>query len=239
MWGSEPATEKQKETLKRLGVEVKPDLTKYEAAVLMDEALKKQPAAGVLKLAEKPPDADAQEKPPVQEAPLEKPPSLLKLETPPPPPPSPQKKKKAGLAVGILIVVGIGVLGVATKLGMDFMRSTVQSEPTQPTQHLEPEKVLTNKMVVAPTPAPAPPAEPLFKLEEEQYSNGHIKARGSLKKLPDGQWVKHGMWTNYWLNGKINTHGMYNHDKRVGAWPFWLDNGQQLATNHFQIQRRL
>jgi len=162
---------------------------------------------------------------------LEKPLGLLKPKTPPPPLPPPPKNKKIGLAVGILVVGGIGVLGVAAKLGMDIMRSAAQSEATQPP---DPEKRLTNKTVVAPTPAPAPPDEPLFKLEEEHYANDRLMARGFLHKLPDGRWVKHGAWTNYWLNGNISTWGNYDRGEKVGAWPFWLENGQTVSTNVFQ-----
>ncbi|MBI4028326.1 MAG: tetratricopeptide repeat protein [Verrucomicrobia bacterium] len=71
---------------------------------------------------------------------------------------------------------------------------------------------------------------------EERYANGSLMARGALKSRSGGttgEWVKHGPWTNYWANGTINTFGEYANGEKIGAWPFWTEDGRLIVTNQF------
>lgn len=242
MWGSEPATEKQKATLEKLGVAVKEGLTKYEAAQLLDEALKKNPGANILKAgsAEKQTDKNAPPEKTTQKAEAEpdddedpdKPrlqiPKSTAAEAPPAPSPSPVPK----IIMGVLVLAGLGVAGWLVSQNPALFQSKPESPPEPVPEKVNP----TKPPPPAPVPNPAKPPEPVTKADVQTFANGQVSETGTLKQLPDGSWVKHGAWTNFWANGKINTWGEYQDGEKVGAWPFWMEDGREISTNRFRAK---
>ncbi len=248
MWGSEPATDKQKATLEKLGVPIKEGLTKYEAAVLLDEALKRNPESGVLsvvakKVVEKevgkdgqsPPKKSAREGDPPEGKPLEpEAPDKIRLQVPKSTTSVERPSKSSSLPRWLIAIAVIAVTdGVLVHRMLDSTAPqgetvTEPSEPAVTNQGFIPFE--TNTSPVAPLP-------PAMKPEVQNYANGRVREQGSLRQQADGSWVKHGIWTNYWANGNINTWGEYQDGEKVGAWPFWMEDGKQLSTNRFRAKK--
>ncbi|MDD2706806.1 MAG: protein kinase [Verrucomicrobiae bacterium] len=129
----------------------------------------------------------------------------------------------------LLLALGLG--------GWWLIRNHGGRDATAP-RHLPPSTSQTSSSPqpkVQPMPPPIP--EPDVKNGEERFANGNLQSCGSLKRLPDGRWVKNGLWTNFWANGQINTFGEYRDDEKVGPWPFYLDNGVPMSTNWHKAAR--
>ncbi|MBI4023506.1 MAG: hypothetical protein HY360_00900 [Verrucomicrobia bacterium] len=255
MWGSEPATDKQKATLEKLGIPFKAGLTKLEATVLIDDALKKGPAPGALGAPKKEPEPGKTQKSPSAETegkagapspgliPAEEQPLELKEEEEP----AEEPKKKIGVGMILGVLIGLGALIGLVKFGMDVMSPApapdtgaspaaggAPTNRTTRTTFKKPGAVTSGGPRVVPmTPTATSTAPPILKFTEERYANGKLKEHGFEKQLTDGQWVRTGVWTNYWANGNINTYGEYRDGQKTGVWPFWIEDGRQSLSNTF------
>lgn len=79
-----------------------------------------------------------------------------------------------------------------------------------------------------------------FKFSEERNPNGSLRARGLLKLMPDGEWARHGMWSNYWASGSLSVCGEYEEGEKVGPWCYWHESGNFMMTNQFRaVSRRV
>lgn len=150
-------------------------------------------------------------------------------------PPEPAKRGTGcpfGCLIGFVAAVVIGL--IAAFFVVSDARERLASRPLEPKR----KPLVSRPAPVAPTNAPpaAPPA-PAFKPGEERFAIGTLKAYGQLKQMPNGEWAKHGPWTNYWANGTINSWGQYRDGQPVGPWPFWLDDGRFMSTNRFAPPR--
>lgn len=65
-----------------------------------------------------------------------------------------------------------------------------------------------------------------FEKREEYYSKGKLKSRTTYRKIEDtGLFVKEGIYTFWYLNGKKKEEGLYKDDKPDGVWKSWYANG--------------
>ena len=58
------------------------------------------------------------------------------------------------------------------------------------------------------------------------YSNGQIQEQGYYIQSDNGDWLKHGRWTSWHLNGKKESEGKYIFGEKHGKWKEWYDNGE-------------
>ncbi len=134
-----------------------------------------------------------------------------------------------------------GISPVSLKgLGSNTVTHTI-ANPLTNTIVVEP-PITVKPVVVEPIVQPVRPTStkarkpiviPDIKSGTKYYPSGITEEDGLLKRLPSGRWVKHGIWTNYWANGKISTFGEYQEGQKVGIWPFWVDDGRLVLTNSY------
>ena len=143
-------------------------------------------------------------------------------------------RKRMAKAVLGLTIIGISVYFFfkARSIFIGEVVSISLQNPNPATNTVAPAPIL---QLIQPTPKKTrkPVLIPNIKPDTKYYASGIVEEDGLLKRLPSGRWVKHGIWTNYWANGKICTFGEYQEGKKVGVWPFWVEDGRFVLTNSY------
>jgi hypothetical protein len=68
------------------------------------------------------------------------------------------------------------------------------------------------------------PANPALEPFEASDANGHLVSRGYRIRRADGNYVRAGEWTFYFLNGLVKEQGTYSDDKKSEVWSFYEIN---------------
>jgi hypothetical protein len=80
----------------------------------------------------------------------------------------------------------------------------------------------------APEPTSASLAGLKFQLRPYTEMDGDkVRAKGTRKEYTNGEIRRHGQHTYYYDDGKKQSSGEYEDDKKVGVWSFWHPNGQK------------
>src|SRR6185295_7067388 len=79
-----------------------------------------------------------------------------------------------------------------------------------------------------------PPTDNTLYIAEIPYESGEIRFRYSRIKSEDGtQWIRHGLFRAYHLNGHVISEGTYENGQEHGVWRDYHDNGQLASEGEY------
>jgi len=86
--------------------------------------------------------------------------------------------------------------------------------------------MVTIKTSIMPSPEINPvSSDQAVQTYREKYANGKLKIQYTYIIRLDGTWLKNGIETTWFENGKKKTEGEYQNGKKVGTWISWYENG--------------
>jgi ankyrin repeat protein len=137
---------------------------------------------------------------------------------------------------GIIALVAVVVVAVSLQKSPSARRMLEQAwnKLVQMIENQKPEPAppAETNLVVRPPPPPAP-KPPVKLLAEERYATGQLWGRGFALQYEDGRVVKQGLWTNFWVNGKLQNVGNFENGHKVGKWAFFMENGMEASPDDY------
>jgi len=71
-----------------------------------------------------------------------------------------------------------------------------------------------------------------------KYDNGNIKEKYYLLKI-NGDWIKDGIYTSYYLNGQADTEGLYQAGERESEWKVYYESGKIKLIKKYHLNKEI